>query len=89
MVILPIVARPLADNLQHRREVEEIVMARADYFQFVEGCPPRPGEVEDFFNQLPPDCAPADKSLLGFIWTGKLPAAPVCGLQSSTAITRT
>jgi GNAT superfamily N-acetyltransferase len=72
MVTLPAVARPLADNPQHRREVEEIIMARADYFQLVAGGPPRSDEVEDFFNELPPGCAPADKSLFGFYAGGQI-----------------
>lgn len=62
----PIVARPLADNPWHRRDVERIIMACADYSQWVKGGPPRREESDDIFCRLPPGCLPADKFPLGF-----------------------
>ncbi len=67
------VARPLLDCPGHRREVADVITACADYFQLIEGGPPRRDvEMEGFFHGLPPGCVPADKSLLGFYLDGRI-----------------
>lgn len=50
----------------HRRDVEAVITAAADYNLLIEGVAPSALHVDDFFTSLPPGSHPSDKFKLGF-----------------------
>ena len=58
--------RHLTASPAHRRDVEAVIMAAADYNLLIEGVAPSALHVDDFFVSLPPGSHPSDKFTLGF-----------------------
>ncbi len=57
--------KPVSDTPANRREVEQVVIACAEYNWLIEGKAPSPEAVEDFFESYPPGLSLACKHNLG------------------------
>ena len=62
----------LSDTPDHRRSVNSVLQAAADYHMLVEGAPPTEAHVDEFFTSVPDGYTAADLFPLGFRVADKL-----------------